>query len=278
MTDAVLEAPPKADSMQITLLPPSGDVLLREARSMQSTAAAIVIDSNDMLEIANGELGDVKTRITALEAKQKEILEPLATVEKNVRALFREPLRLLNETESTLKLGISNWMRKEQARIAEEKRKAEEEARRTREAAARESARIEAEAKERAAKLEAEAKAAAAAGDVGRAAALEVKAQQAEETGYQRAADVSAQGQMVVAAPVAAAPKAAGVSLRTTWKGRVKDKAKALAFIADKPQFHHLVEFDVSAITALAKAMKTGLETAVPGLEAYEEFSVSKRN
>lgn len=153
MNDEVLEAPPKADSMQVTLLPPSGDVLLREARQMQSTATAIVIDSNDMLEIANSELGDVKARIKALEAKQKEILEPLATVEKNVRALFREPLRLLGETEETLKLGITNWMRKEQARIAEENRRAEEEARRAREAAAREAARIEAEAKERAAKL-----------------------------------------------------------------------------------------------------------------------------
>lgn len=281
--DAVIDAEyvrvadPVAIPTTILVKRPDVASLLRQANGTNAVVTAITIDSPEMLEIGNEQLGEVKAFIKRLEADEEAAKRELLDTLNAIREDYRGPLETLRQCETLMKKSIADYLKREKERVEREQREQEEQARRAREAAARDAARVEAEARERAAKIAADAKAAAEAGDAGRAAALQVKAQQAEEAGAQRAADIEAAGRIVVAAPVVAAAKAKGFSIGTTWKGEVQDKGKALAFVAQNPQWHHLVEFPQAELDKAARSMKGGMSVTLPGLKSIEVDRTSKR-
>ena len=261
----------------LTLETPDGAVLLRTASSVMAVVEAIEITDDETLVVANDELGAVKRKIKDLEERQKQILSPLAEVEKRIRDLFRQPLLVLREADGKVKLRIGNYMDEQERRRREAQRQAEEAARRERERLEQEAARVRAEAEAQARKLAEEAQAAAQAGDAAKAAELAVQAQQTADQGVIESAQAAVAAAVVSAPVVAATTKVAGTTIRRIWKGRCVDKPRLVAFIAANPGYLSLLDVNDSQVNALAKAMEDRLGTAVPGLEAYQETQVANR-
>lgn len=296
MTIDTTEAPSIVD---VRIPAPSAEVATRAQASL-TTARAITVDSPVMFELAAEELQAVKAKWRELDEQRKGMTEPLRLAEKRINDFFRAPLAYLADAESVIKGAMLTFTqaeeakRREQQRLADEaaaaeRRRLQEEARAAEAKAREEAARVqrEIEAKEAAAraereKAEAAARAAAEAGrqeeaeriakaaaeqrarDEAAAAAAREKAAREAEEAQQRAAALVTQAAMTIAAPVAAAPAAKGISTPGTWSCEVEDKAKAVAYIAAHPEYLHLVELDKTACNALARAQKQNL--AIPGL------------
>lgn len=263
--------------LSLTLVAPDGAELTQIAHGAKTVVAAITIDSVEMMNLANDELGAIKTKVKQLTERQAEILRPLAAVEKSVRDLFREPLKILTECETVLKGGIATFLREQQRIAREAQAAAEARARAEREAAERESARIAAEALAKAQALQTQADVAVESGNVGQAAELALESKQVAQAGMAEAAAVESTGLVITAPPPPPPIKAAGVSVSYRWKAKVADKARFVAFVAKNPHYLHLLDVSQSGIDALARAMHEALETAVDGLEAINEPTVSKR-
>lgn len=172
-----------------------------------------------------------------------EILRNIATVKKEIKALFAEPKKKAAEAhkaicsaenevlakvtarENEIRQKMSNYWQAEQKRIAAEQERKRKEA--------EEMARIAAEAE--------------AAGD--------------EETAAEAVAIAA-----VTEATVTEAPKAAGVSMREVWRAKVVDLNKV-------PREYLIV--NQSALDALAKATKGSIN--IPGVEFIKEIVSSVR-
>jgi hypothetical protein len=227
-----------------------------EAQHLLQVALSYDIDSHEMLQAAAQELNSVTAKKKAITEKRLEITRPLDAAKAAVMEFFRGPISLLEQAEQTLKTGMLGYERKERERIAAEQRAAEERARKERE----ESERIAREA-------EAKAKAAQAAGDTHAAEQATAQAEQARE---------AAQMALVAPpAPVAAQPKASGISFRAQWKGRVTNKAALIKAATDRPELQGLLVVDPTALNAMARAVKDS--GSVPGVEFYEDRGVASR-
>lgn len=224
------------DLVEVRFDPPS----LPVAGSATAAAKAIVVDSQEMYEFADGQLVAVKRSAKLIEAKRKEIVDPINRAKDAVQALFRPVLDDLAEAENCYKRAMLGYQQEQDRMRRAEQARLDEEARVARE------------------KLEAQAAKAAA---MGRAEKAEVLAATAA----------------VTTAPVATstyvAPK--GLSVKKTWKARVVDKAALLRSVLDNPSFIHLVEIDAGALDKLAKAMEGHVPLA--GVECFEEESLARR-
>lgn len=242
------------DSKTLVYESPKQDRLLTKTSVMLNTAQALVIDSPTMFKAANDELVRIKGFYKQLDEQRKSITKPMDDAKKAVMDLFREPLTRLEQAEGVIKRGMLAYTQ-EQERIArEEQARRDEVARKQRE---------EAEAAAR--KAEEEAKAQAAAGNA--AAAAEKLAE------AQAAAQVAA---VTVAAPVAPyVPKVTGTTVRGTWKAKVTDKIALIKFIAEHPEWTHLLDINESQLNALARGQKADLK--LPGVETWEEKGISAR-
>lgn len=176
-----------------------------------------------------------------------------------------------------------------QARAEREKIEAEERARREAEAAAERELQRIADAKAEKLAAEGKAKAAAAARERADREAKERaeqfareeadrKAQAEKDAAIQKArADADAEALRQQAASVAVvrvadnAPSAAGLSIAGTWKGRVPEKMKLMAFVVANPFFEFLFDVNESQLNTLARQKKEGLAAAIPGTESYLE-------
>lgn len=240
--------------MELKFDVPQAVDLETSAQRMLTMAKAYMIDSPTMYDAAAEDLKSVKARAKQLEEQRKAITGPLDSAKKAIMDLFRRPTEFLEQAESTLKSAMLAYQREEQRKVDERNRSVEEAARKERE-------RIEAEAR---AKLE-EAQALAAEGN-----------DRAAEEAHAAAAT------MQTAAIVATAPvvqthtsKVAGISVRETWKARIIDKATALKHIAEHPELHGWIDFNMSPINQMAKALKKNM--AIPGIEAYPEEGLAAR-
>lgn len=172
-----------------------------------------------------------------------EILRNIATVKKEIKALFAEPKKKAAEAHKAICAAENEVLAKVTAREneirqkmsvywqAEQKRIAAEQERKRKEA--EEMARIAAEAE--------------AAGD--------------EETAAEAVAIAA-----VTEATVTEAPKAAGVSMREVWRAKVVDPDKV-------PREYMIV--NQSALDALAKATKGSIN--IPGVEFVKDIVSSVR-
>ena len=125
----------------------------------------------------------------------------------------------------------------------------------------------------------------------GKMIAYRTKAEREAQEAAKVAADLAAKAEAaaapeeaaeaaVVAAMAAPAPapvvKITGVSkVSTKLKARVADKAAFLSAVAQVPAYHNLVDVNESALNRLASALGSGLQ--IPGIELYEEKSISAR-
>ncbi len=241
-----MNAPTEGAVLEGTLLPamppmPNDEKLSAAAQRFLEQAKAMVIDSDDMLSIANDELKAIKKHAGDLSAERVELTKPLDDLKKKLMDKFRKPLAVLDEAEGIYKRTIGGYLTKR------------EDARRAAQARADEEARKEAE------KLQKRAEKAEASGNIEKAQAL--------------AATATA---VAASAPIVpATPKVDGLSTAKLYKGEVTDFAALLRFVADNPMFRNLIEVNQAALNKAASSFKEQL--AIPGVKLVIEQSVRSR-
>lgn len=240
----------------IQVAAPEGAELLTTADKALEEARAVVIDSQDMAEIANEELVSIKRKAKALDEQRKAIVDPLNLAVKNINALFKPALERLDTAEGIVKTALINWDTEQQRIAALAKAKAEKDAAEARERARRDAA----DALQQAAEAE-------DSGDTVAAETFAAMAVAAEQT-----------AELVVAAPAVAAPvRLAGTSIRKTWKARLPEndeqKLALLRFIVANPQYINLVEVSAKECNKIASALKANMK--IDGLTAYEDRNLA---
>jgi membrane protein involved in colicin uptake len=281
-------------SVSLTLTPELVGNLSREAGALE-IAQAYVIDSPEMAAEANKELQDVKRRLKAVDEWRERFLAPVRQLTATANEFFNPARKALQEAEMHLKGALIDWTSKEEERVAAERRKAEEIARRLRaEAEARaaaERARAEqeaaekrrqaAEAEERRRKAEAEGNAKAAATAAAESARREEEARAKIEAGEARAQQAQMAAAAAPVAEVAAPAKLAGFTPRDNWVAEfttTEDEAKALivnAIAVGRADLLGLLIVDAKAAGRLAKALKKNFN--VPGMLAVNKPVASSR-
>lgn len=259
-----------------TTTPPEAAQAMQVANDAFAMAEAYTIDSPEMFEAAGAELRDIATRRKEIEDKRMSLTRPLDEAKKRMIEFFRAPIERLAEAEARLRGGLLAYQNAERAKAEAVRREAEEAAHRERVEIERKR-RVAADA-ERAAREAADA--ARKAGDAVAAAAAESAAMDAAMAGEQAMEAAELAEIAPVALPAVAAPKAAGVSTRKTWKAEVTD-LRALVLAAAKRAeagddflLGFLLPND-KAVGMAAKAMQSKL--VVPGVRVYAEESLSVR-
>lgn len=225
---------------EITANQPSVENELRAAGNATVEAArAIKITTNDDYEGAGKFLVEIKKRAKQVEGYWKPLKEKARAAWQDVVDKEKSMLAPLNEAEKIIKADMVRYS----AEVEAERRKAEAEARRRQQ-----------EERDR---LLAEAIAAEKVGNAASAAASVAMAEMVED--------------MAAPAVVAEAPKAAGVSVRKTWKARVLDDA-AVPVLANGVVIRPI---DAAMLNNIARLTKG--TASIPGVEFYEESSIGAR-
>lgn len=215
------------------------------ATAVIESANAIIIDSQQMLELARDELKEIKAVKDDFEAKRNAARKPHRDALADIDERLKEPRQFLDDAEKVVRGAISNWLA-EQERIAAQARRAAEEAERQR--------RLEAAAAAEKARKESEAAAAAAQAEQDFDRRREAEARAADAAAAAQAASVEA----VVSHQVAAAPepKVSGVSGRKNYSAECVSILELAAYIVSNPQYANLLKIDQTALNALARAQK----------------------
>jgi hypothetical protein len=248
------------------------------ARRFVALAQNYTIGTAHEYEAAAEDLTDIKSLRKSLDEERKAAGKPLRDELETINEHYRNPLIFLDQAEDILSSAILKYRREQEERAREAQRQAEAAARAAAEKAAREVAEREAAARAEAEARRREAAAAAEAGHAEAAAALKAQAEHVEAIGKAEAAALADIAQQTIAVPAPTQtyiPAVKGMSARSKWKARVRDKAKFLAFVAANPAFHNLADANDSALNALAAAQREGFQ--LPGCEAYQEDSLTNR-
>lgn len=221
-------------------LPSANDRDFVRAGNLALVAAEYQIDSQDMYELAAAELVTLETTRKDLDARLKSLTDPANQIIANARALFKPAQDKLTAASATLRNLMLEWTRKEQARIANENAERERVAREAREAMNR-------------------------------------QADEAEAKGH--AEDAFAMRETAALMPSVhvstAAPRAAGVSMRSNWTAECLDLSKLVAFVAANPEHLHLLKANDTALRQMAKAQKGRMN--VPGVRAWDDAGMTVR-
>ena len=232
----------ETESKALTYSQPKESALTKSAERVLAIALSIVVDSNEMAEIAASELVTIKGRAKELDEERKRITKPMDDAKKAVMDVYKPAIEKLGQAETALKTSLLAYQ-KEQQRIAD--LAAAEEARKAREEAEK----------------------------------LRAKAEKMEAKGKTEDADALRNvAAMTVAAPrtVAAPTKLAGTSVRKVWKANVTDRSAAIKALAENPAYQHLLTIDEAALNKLAAAMKNP-NSPIPGVVFYEDSVMSAR-
>lgn len=260
-------------------------------------ATTFVVDDAITADLANRELRSTKDRLKKLDDARKSLIAPARQIIESAQLIFKPAIDALTEAEGIYKAKLTDWSRREEERLACERREREAAERLARQkaeqaaAAARARAEAEAaearrkaqEAEEARRKAEAEGNARAAAAAAAEAAKLQEKAAAAEENGAAKAqaAILSAAAQVAPEPVAVATPK--GFSTRDNWvaelaSGQDEGSAKAAivaAIAAGRADLLGLLVLDMSAASKLAKALKSAMN--VPGLVAVNKPVAASR-
>jgi hypothetical protein len=214
------------------------DDLMEAANAWLSTVKEIT--DEETAKACDDFLKQIKDEAEALEKDRRARNKPLEDQVKANNDYYRPLTTLLDKAKALLTPLKTAWLQREKARLAEEKRKAEEEALR---------------------KLqEAEEAKRAAAGSVQAA----VQADEAQKAAEEAMANVAALEKAKPQVKGNYAAKASG--LRTYWSAVIVDQAKAVAHYANHPKVVALVQ---QLADADAREHKDKL--AIPGVEAKKE-------
>lgn len=239
-------------------------------------AAAVVVDCQEMLEIAGEELRDIVTRRKQIEDLRLSLTRPIDESKRRIMDLFRAPTERLEQAEKMLRDGITDYQRAEREKAEAARREAE-----ARAAAERaEQERIEQAAAAEQRRAQAEAEAARKAGDEAAAQAAQAAADEAAA----QADEAREQVELAAIAPptvLAIAPsKAAGISSRKNWKAEVIDFKRLVLAAAKRAEAgdDFLLGFllpNDKALGAAAKSMQQKL--VIDGVRVYVEEGLSVR-
>lgn len=302
---------PRELSISLALTPQLVADLGREAGAL-AVAQAYEIDCPEMAVEANRELQNVKQRLKLVEEWRERFLAPVRQLTDTANEFFNPARAALQGAEAHLKTALLGWNKKEEERVATERRAAEEAARRARAEAEAQAAAVRARAEQEAAqkrlqaalaeaerqrqekeaarlRAEGNAKAAAEAARAAAAAAAESAKREEEARGKIEAGEAKAQQTTMAAAAmpveVAAPPaKLAGFSSRDNWvadfePGQDEDAVKLLivkAIVAEgRNDLLSLLTLDAGAVKRLAKALKGNFN--VPGLKAVNKPVAASR-
>lgn len=225
---------------EITAIQPSVENELRAVGSATVEAArAIKIADNAAYESAGKFLVEIKQRAKQVEGYWKPLKEKARAAWQEIVGKEKAMLSPLSEAETTIKREMVRYS----AEVEAERRKAESEARRRQQ-----------EERDR---LLADAIAAEKAGNAASAAAAVAMAEMVED--------------MAAPAVVAEAPKAAGVSVRKTWKARVTDAA-AVPIYANGAEIRPIDGAKLNEIARLTKGT-----AIIAGIEFFEESTIGAR-
>lgn len=274
---------------QSVLAIPAVKALWAQAETWQAIAESYVVNSPEMAEAANSDLGEIKALHKSVESMRKEMKQPHMDAAKAVDDAFRKPLEFLKRAEEVQKGAIQKYLN-EQERIrleAERAARAQAEAERRRieaeraaEArAAAEAARVERE------RIEAERRAALAAAE---AAGQIEDAQFVEDpTETARLAELEAQARAAAEAaqepvfipevlPAEVEPVAlTGISQRTTYEAEVVDLMELVKAVASGQIQPEVLLPNTKVLNGLAKTMKDALR--IPGVKAVPVKTLAKR-
>jgi hypothetical protein len=281
---------------------------IQQERSALELAQAYTItgtteDQAFIAQEANNELRRVKGRIEVLEKHRESFIAPAKQIIDNATALFTPGITALRSAEAFLKKQLTDYQGREQARIADARRKQQEA-----EAAARAKANQEAaaararaeelarqkekearEAEEQRAAAEAAGNAAAARAAAAKAAKLHEQAQAATEAGEAKAQAAQLSAVVPEAPPIAEAAKLDGFSTRDNWTGELTPNTteetaleQIVAAIAgvkadsfQRPDLLGVLLVDRKSINKLAKALKDKMK--VPGFKAVNNPTAASR-
>lgn len=229
--------PTPTDTVTITRADPVA--LQKTADRAMAMVEGFQITDASTYELGAEELGTIKTKLAQLDDQRKGITRPLDEAKTAVMSLFRGPVDMLTRAEQILKGKLLAYQQ-EQQRIANAARvKAEQLAQEQRDKLAREAAEL------------------AAAGKTGEAHVTE---------------QIAA---MVVAAPtpVAAAPKVAGLSTKTTVAFEVVDKLALIKHVAAHPELASLLVEDTVRLRAYVRGL--GMACQLDGVRVFEQSTMS---
>lgn len=226
--------------MQVQIDAPTVEVLTAEIEPVKQRAAVMIIADADSYRGAANELKAIKSKAKQLDEQRKSLTAPLDDLKKRIMDLFRGPLDMLTQAESSIKRAMITYeddqeriRREEEARIREEQRKEQERLRKL----AEENERKAAEARE--------------SGNDAKAAQYEARAEEQI---------TRAQTTPTAVVLADARPKVAGISTIEVWHARVTDAAQI-------PRDYMIPNLD--ALEKIAKATKGTIN--IPGVEFYAE-------
>ena len=225
-----------------------------EAADKAQSMVGYVVDSNEMAEIAAGDLRKLTAEYKRVEEMRFAITRPLDESKKQAMAAFKPYLDKISAATDDLRANLNSWLSAERERVEAEERAAREEA-----------ARREAE-------IEEQRRAAAAAFDA---------AQTDEEREAALAMDEAAveQQELDAVAPnamVAPAQKLSGISQTKRWKlGEVDLYQLVQAAARDKRLLSYLKP-DLVQLGKEARAMGDRLQ--IPGVEVVQDYNISVRS
>jgi hypothetical protein len=243
---------------------PDSTALMSSASAQLAIVREFVISDDDTYSIAGEELKSVRAKIASLDKQRLDITRPMDEAKKRVMSLFKPPIELLTQAADALNIAMVRYYSDRQKKLEDERKAAEDAARAVREKIAEE-ARLK---QQEAIRLANEARAAEGA-VVARLTADSLRA-------IEEARSLELQSQLVSPSPVSAAPKSGGATITTTWKAEVVSFEKLVQYVAEHPEYLHVLKPDESALNALAVAMKSNLILA--GVRAVEIHSTRVTN
>lgn len=255
------------------LAPQEAKAAQAEADSVLAVVNAYEIDSPQMFEAAGAELQSIRQRHHAIEKQRVHIKEPFLEGCRRIDAFFKVPLDRFTSAADMLKDRMLAFQTAERERQDAIRREAEQRAADER----REQERIKREAEETARKAM---ETAQATKDAYQRQIAITEAEAAQERAEVAQAQIELADVAPVALPSVAAPKAAGIAMRETWKAEVIDlpalvTAAAAGIAKGDTTMLGFLQADTKALGQVATALKS--QARIPGVRIYRKESLSVR-
>lgn len=246
---------------------PQAIALATEAQLIKTRAGAVVVRSPREYELAAGDRGKIKLKFKEIETRRVYLKAPALEQCRRIDEFFREPLQFLKDAESGIERAMLAYQNEERKAAAEEQRSREAEARKQREALKAKARAEREEADRAAAELRRKGEEARKAGDLATAVTMRNQAERLVEASEEKAVEIEAQAETVVAEKIAAEiPIVQGLHNRTIWRARVVN-AKLV------PDEYKVI--NDKALQAFARATKGQVPLA--GVEFYPEHGLTQR-
>lgn len=232
------------------------------------------ITSQSVCAVAAVELRQIVTKRKELNEARLRITRPMDEAKAAVMDLFRPALERLEQAETFLKGKVDGFLALEEQRRKEEEARQAELRRQEQERIAKEAAEARAKAEAEAAEKQRLADEALQAGNQ-EAAALALAAADEIRSEAAQAQEAAVMQAAVMPAPIVSDTKVKGISRSQKWKAELVSKLDLIKHVAAHPEYLHLLDVNMPAANALARAQRENLNVA--GLKAVVDHTVSSR-